>query len=236
MIIVTGRGKNAIEDHFDIAFELEQALEERGKHDQAEEIRRIAEMTRFAYVRQKKALGLGHAILVARDLVDDEPFAVLLGDDVIDAPTPCLKQLMTVFEHYRAPVVALLRIEGPEISRFGVVRGEPVGPRLYRLLDMVEKPSVEEAPSNLAIVGRYILTPDIFEELETTPPGAGGEIQLTDALRALLRRRPVYGYEFEGKRYDAGDKLGFLIATVELALKREDIGEAFREYLRRLSL
>ncbi|GBC81486.1 UTP--glucose-1-phosphate uridylyltransferase [bacterium HR10] len=236
MIIVTGRGKNAIEDHFDIAFELEQALEERGKRDQAEEIRRIAEMTRFAYVRQKKALGLGHAILVARDLVDDEPFAVLLGDDVIDAPTPCVRQLMAVFERYRAPVIALMRIEGPEISRFGVVRGEMVEPRVYRLLDMVEKPRPEDAPSNLAIVGRYILTPDIFEELEVTPPGAGGEIQLTDALRALLRRRPIYGYEFEGRRYDAGDKLGFLIATVELALKREDIGEAFRTYLKGLQL
>ncbi len=236
IIIVTGRGKNAIEDHFDIAFELEQALEERGKHDQREEIRRIAEMTRFAYVRQKRPLGLGHAILVARDLVNDEPFAVLLGDDVVDAPTPCLKQLMAVFERYRAPVVALLRVAGPEISRFGVVRAERIESRLYRVTDMIEKPRPEEAPSDLAIVGRYILTPDIFEELEVTAPGAGGEIQLTDALRALLRRRPIYGYLFEGKRYDAGDKLGFLIATVELALKREDIGSAFREYLKGLKL
>lgn len=236
IIIVTGRGKNAIEDHFDTAFELEQALEEKGRHDQLEEIRRIAALTRFAYVRQKKALGLGHAVLVARDLVGDEPFAVLLGDDVIDSEIPCLKQLLDVFERYEAPVVAITPVEGPAISRFGAIRAEEVEPNVFYIYDMVEKPRYEEAPSNLAIIGRYILTPDIFEELEKTPIGAGGEIQLTDAMRALLRKRPFYGYRFEGKRYDAGDKLGFLIATVELALKRDDIGPAFRQYLKEVKL
>jgi UTP--glucose-1-phosphate uridylyltransferase len=234
IIIITGRGKNAIEDHFDIAFELEQALEEKGRHDQLEEIRRIATLTRFAYIRQKKALGLGHAVLVARDLVDNEPFAVLLGDDVVDSDVPCLKQLLDVFDRYEAPIVAITPVEGPAISRFGVIQAEEVEPGVYRIFDMVEKPRYEDAPSNLAIIGRYILTPDIFEELERTPVGAGGEIQLTDAMRSLLRRRPFYGFRFQGKRYDAGDKLGFLMATVELALKREDIGSAFHHYLREL--
>jgi UTP--glucose-1-phosphate uridylyltransferase len=231
IIVVTGRGKNAIEDHFDIAFELEQTLEERGKREQLEEVRRIAEITRFAYVRQKKALGLGHAVLIARDLVNDEPFAVLLGDDLVDSEVPCLKQMVDVFNRYQAPVIAIMEIDGPDISKFGAIRAEQVEPNVYRILDMVEKPEFDKAPSNLAIIGRYILTPDIFDELEATPPGAGGEIQLTDAMRSLLKKREVYGYRFNGKRYDAGDKLGFLIATVELALKRDDIGQQFREYL-----
>jgi len=236
IIIVTGRRKNAIEDHFDIAFELEQTLEEKGRREELEEIRRIAEMTRFAYVRQKKALGLGHAVLTARDLVNDEPFAVLLGDDLVDSEVPCLRQMIDLFERYEAPVVAVMEINGPEISRFGVIKAEEVEPNVYRILDMVEKPPFEEAPSNLAIIGRYILTPEIFDELERTPPGAQGEIQLTDAMRSLLRKRDFYGYRFKGKRYDAGDKLGFLIATVEYALRRDDIGHLFREYLKGLKL
>ncbi len=236
IIIVTGRGKNAIEDHFDISYELEHLLQERGKLKELEEIRRISELTQFAYVRQKKALGLGHAVLVARDWVDDEPFAVLLGDDIIDADVPCLRQMIEVFERYRAPVVGVMPIDGPEISRFGVIRAEPVESDVYRISDMVEKPRPEEAPSNLAIIGRYILTPDIFVELERTQPDIRGEIQLTDAMRALARQRPFYGYRFKGRRYDCGDKLGFLQATVEFALKHADISQDFRRYLKNLQL
>lgn len=236
IIIITGRGKNAIEDHFDISYELEHMLQERGKLKELDEIRRISELTQFAYVRQKKALGLGHAVLVARDWVDDEPFAVLLGDDIIDADVPCLKQMIDVFERYRAPVVGVMPIDGPEISRFGVIRAEPVEPGVYRVSDMVEKPRPEEAPSNLAIIGRYILTPDIFAELERTQPDIRGEIQLTDAMRALAQKRPFYGYQFKGRRYDCGDKLGFLQATVEFALKHADISRDFRRYLKNLRL
>lgn len=236
IIIITGRGKNAIEDHFDISYELEHMLQERGKLKELDEIRRISELTQFAYVRQKKALGLGHAVLVARDWVDDEPFAVLLGDDIIDADVPCLKQMIDVFERYRAPVVGVMPIDGPEISRFGVIRAELVEPGVYRISDMVEKPRPEEAPSNLAIIGRYILTPDIFAELERTQPDIRGEIQLTDAMRALAQKRPFYGYQFKGRRYDCGDKLGFLQATVEFALKHADISRDFRRYLKNLRL
>lgn len=236
IIIVTGRGKNSIEDHFDISYELEHMLQERGKDKELEQIRRISDLTQFAYVRQKKALGLGHAVGVARDMVDEEPFAVLLGDDIIDAETPCLKQMIEVFDRYQNPVVGITPIDGPEISHFGVIQGQEVEPHVYRITDMVEKPRPEEAPSNLAIIGRYILTPDIFDEIENTPPDVRDEIQLTDAMRSLLRKRPFYGYQFEGRRYDAGDKLGFLKATVEFALKHDDISEEFREYLKGLKL
>jgi UTP--glucose-1-phosphate uridylyltransferase len=236
IIVVTGRGKNSIEDHFDISYELEQMLQERGKEKELALVRRISDLMQFVYVRQKQALGLGHAVLVARDVVDEEPFAVMLGDDIIDAEMPCLKQMIEVFDRYQNPVVGIMPIEGPDISRFGVIQAEQVEPRVYRISDMVEKPRPEEAPSNLAIIGRYILTPDIFEEIENTTPGAGGEIQLTDAMRSLLKRRPFYGYQFEGRRYDAGDKLGFLKATVEFALKHDDISQEFREYLKSLKL
>jgi UTP--glucose-1-phosphate uridylyltransferase len=236
IIIVTGRGKNAIEDHFDISYELEQMLQERGKHKELEQIRRISELTQFAYVRQKKALGLGHAVLVAQELVGDEPFAVLLGDDIIDAEVPCLRQMIAVFERYHAPVIAIMPIDGPELSRFGVIQATEVEPNVYRVSDMVEKPKPEEAPSNLAIIGRYILTPDIFDEIEKTKPDARGEIQLTDAMRSLVKKRPFYAYKFQGVRHDAGDKLGFLKATVEFALKHDDVREEFREYLKSLKL
>jgi UTP--glucose-1-phosphate uridylyltransferase len=236
IIVVTGRGKNSIEDHFDISYELERELHERGKDKELDLVRRISELTQFAYVRQKKALGLGHAVWVARDVVDEEPFAVMLGDDIIDAEIPCLKQMLDVFERYQNPVVGIMPIDGPDISRFGVIQAEPVEPRVYRITDMVEKPRPEEAPSNLAIMGRYILTPDIFEEIQNTKPDVRGEIQLTDAMRSLLKKRPFYGYQFEGRRYDAGDKVGFLKATVEFALKHDDIREEFRAYLKSLNL
>ncbi|MEK6279974.1 MAG: UTP--glucose-1-phosphate uridylyltransferase GalU [Acidobacteriota bacterium] len=236
VIIVTGRGKAAIEDHFDISFELEKLLEERGKREELKAMRAISEMARVSYVRQREALGLGHAVLQARDLVGDEPFAVMLSDDIIDSQTPALKQLLDVYEKYDAPVVAVFQVEGEAISRFGVIDGEEVADGVFRINDMVEKPPASEAPSNLAIIGRYVLTPDIFEEIETTRPGAIGEIQITDAMRALLKKRPFYGVRFEGKRYDAGDKLGFLIATVEYALKHQDLAPEFREYLQSLKV
>ncbi len=236
IVIVTGRGKNAIEDHFDVSSELEQILEERGKTEELRLVRQVSEMTRFAYVRQKKALGLGHAVLVAQDLVENEPFAVLLGDDIIDAEVPCLRQLIDVFDRLHGPIVAVQEIKGPAISRFGVIRAEEVEPNIHRVLDMVEKPKYEEAPSQLAIIGRYILTPEIFDELRRTAAGTGGEIQLTDAMRALAGRRPFYAYRFKGSRYDAGDRLGFLKATVDFALKHTDVSEEFRAYLKGLKL
>lgn len=239
IIIVTGRGKNAIEDHFDVSYELEKLLEERGKTDLLDEVRAISGMINVSYVRQKETLGLGHAVLMARDLVGDEPFAVMLGDDIIDARVPCMRQMIDVFERHGGPVIAVHRVPRDEISAYGVIDPEPGSSedgRVYPIRDLVEKPRVEEAPSDLAIIGRYLLTPDIFEELEQTPRDKGGEIQLTNGLRALRRKRQLFGYRFEGTRHDAGNKLGFLRATVEFALKREDLGGPFREYLRSLKL
>jgi UTP--glucose-1-phosphate uridylyltransferase len=241
IIIVTGRGKSAIEDHFDVSFELEHLLEIRNKTDLLAITRGISDMIDVAYVRQKEALGLGHAVLRAKELVGPEPFAVVLSDDVIDGEKPCLRQLLDVYDFFGAPVVALMEVPHESISGYGVVDAEPVAhhganDRLFRIRNMVEKPTASEAPSNLAIIGRYVLTPEIFGALESTQPGSGGEIQLTDGLKNLLRNRPVYGYRFEGTRYDAGDKLGFLKATVEFALKRDDLGGPFREYLRSLKL
>ena len=236
VIIVTGRGKGAIEDHFDISYELEDLLRERGKDVMLKEVRAVSEMARINYVRQRQALGLGHAILQARDFVEGEPFAVLLSDDIVDAETPALKQMLAVYEKYDAPVIGTMQVEGEAISRFGVIDAEEVSEGVYRIRDMVEKPPASEAPSDLAIIGRYILTPDIFDEIEHTRPGAGGEIQITDAMRALLRKRPFYAVRFEGTRHDAGDKLGFLIATVEFALKRPDLAPDFLAYLRSLKV
>jgi len=238
IIIVTGRGKNAIEDHFDVSYELERLLQERGKLDLLEEVRAVSNMINVAYVRQGETLGLGHAVLMAKDLVGDEPFAVMLGDDIIDSPIPCMKQMAEVFDRYEAPVIAVQEVPRHEISAYGVIDGVPVegNDRVYRIRDLVEKPAAEKAPSDLAIIGRYILTPEVFEALEETPRDEGGEIQLTNGIRALKDRRPVYGYRFEGVRHDAGNKLGFLKATVEFALKREDLGGPFREYLRSLKL
>ncbi len=209
VIVVTGRGKAAIEDHFDVSFELEKLLEERGKQEELKAMRAISEMARVSYVRQQEALGLGHAVLQARDLVGDEPFAVMLSDDIIDSKTPALQQLLNVYEKYDAPVVAVFQVPGEAISRFGVIDGEEVEPGVFKIKDMVEKPAFADAPSDLAIIGRYVLTPDIFDEIEKTTPGAIGEIQITDAMRSLLKKRPFYAVRFEGTRYDAGDKLGF---------------------------
>jgi UTP--glucose-1-phosphate uridylyltransferase len=240
IIIVTGRGKNAIEDHFDVSYELEKILESRGKTQLLEEVRSVSKMVSLAYVRQKEALGLGHAILVARDLIGDEPFAVLLGDDIIDSAVPCTQQMIEVFNHYQTSVLAAQVVNGPEISQYGVIKGravdEGISPKTFRVTDLVEKPPYAEAPSNMAIIGRYILTPEIFDVLENTAADRGGEIQLTNGLRNLLSRQAIHAYCFEGKRYDAGDKLGFLKATVEFALKRPDLGGAFRSYLKGLSL
>jgi UTP--glucose-1-phosphate uridylyltransferase len=238
IIIVTGRGKNAIEDHFDVSYELEQLLQERGKLDLLEQVRAISNMITVSYVRQGETLGLGHAVLMAKDLVGNEPFAVMLGDDIIDSTVPCMKQMIEVFQRYEGPVVAVQRVPREDLSAYGVIAGEPQDEagRVYRIREMVEKPSAEDAPSDLAIIGRYILTPDIFDALERTPRDPGGEIQLTNGLRALRDQRAVYGYRFEGTRHDAGNKLGFLKATVEFALKRPDLGGPFREYLRGLKL
>jgi UTP--glucose-1-phosphate uridylyltransferase len=239
--IVTGRGKSAIEDHFDVSFELEHLLESRGKKDLLAVVRGVSDMIDISYVRQKEALGLGHAVHRAKELVGPEPFAVVLSDDVIDAEIPCMRQLLDVYEYFGASVVALMEVPKENISAYGVVDAEPVvhngsKDRLFRICNMVEKPKPEDAPSNLAIIGRYVLTPEIFPSIEQVQPGSGGEIQLTDGLKHLLRNRPVYGYRFEGTRYDAGDKLGFLKATVEFALKRYDLGGDFRNYLRALKV
>jgi UTP--glucose-1-phosphate uridylyltransferase len=241
IIIITGRGKSAIEDHFDVSFELEHLLESRNKKELLATVRAVSDMINVSYVRQKEALGLGHAVLRARELVGAEPFAVILSDDIIDAETPCLRQLLDVYEFYGAPVLALMEVPTENISAYGVVDAEPVGhngvrDRLYRIRNLVEKPRMEDAPSNLAIIGRYVLTPEVFDSLEAIEPGSGGEIQLTDGLKHVLRSRPIYGYRFEGTRYDAGDKLGFLKATVEFALKRYDLGQEFRQYLKSLPL
>lgn len=241
IIIVTGRGKNAIEDHFDVSFELEHKLAASGKQDLLEQVRAISGMASVVYVRQKEALGLGHAILMARDLVGDEPFAVLLGDDVIDAPRPCIGQLMDIHSQMGGSVIAIQHVDRAHISSYGVIAGEPCAypnsaSGLYQVSDLVEKPSPEQAPSDLAIIGRYVIDPEIFEILAATQAGKGGEIQLTDALRTYLQRHPIYGLQFEGKRYDTGDKLGFLEATVEFALRRPDLGPEFKAYLKSLSL
>src|SRR3954453_18753667 len=236
ILIITGRDKTAIEDHFDIAFELEQTLKEKGKDELLEQVHAISELAQVTYTRQKQALGLGHAIYQVKDYVGDEPFAALLADDVVDAERPALRQMMDVFEKYGDPVIATMQVEGEAISRFGVIDADEVEPGVFKVKDMVEKPPFAEAPSDLAIIGRYIFTPDIFGAIEQTQPGAGGEIQITDAMRILLKKRPFYAVKLDGKRHDAGDKLGFLIATVEFALKRDDLSADFREYLKSLQI
>lgn len=237
ILIVTGRGKSSIEDHFDVSFELEHLLESKNKTEMLSMVRGVSDMIDVAYIRQKEALGLGHAVLRSKDLVGNEPFAVVLSDDIIASEIPCIRQLLDVYEFYGASVLALMEVPRDQISAYGVVDAELVPDkgfenRLFRIRNMVEKPKAADAPSNLAIIGRYILTPEIFHCIESIQPGSGGEIQLTDALKYMLRNRPIYGLKFEGKRYDAGDKLGFLKATVEFALSRHDLGEPFREYLK----
>jgi UTP--glucose-1-phosphate uridylyltransferase len=239
IVIVTGRGKNAIEDHFDIAFELESFLEQRGKTQQLEEIRKITRMMQVSYVRQGEPLGLGHAVLVTKGLVGDEPFAVILGDDVIDANPPALKQMIDVYERVDAPVLAVERVPLEHVSSYGVVaidESAELGRGVHKITDLVEKPTREEAPSTLAIIGRYILTPDIYPALEATTNDRTGEIQLTNGLRRLLESRPIYACEIDGVRHDTGNKLGFLKALVYFAMQRPELAEPFREYLESMDL
>jgi UTP--glucose-1-phosphate uridylyltransferase len=236
IILVTGRGKNAIEDHFDVSVELETFLEARGKKELLAEIRKISNLINFSYVRQGEPLGLGHAVLVTQPLVGNEPFAVILGDDVIDANPPALQQMIDVFEEVQGPVLAVERVPREDVSSYGIIDGEEIRPGVYRIRDLVEKPPLNEAPSDLAIIGRYILTPDIFPALEATQSDRTGEIQLTNGLRRLLKSRPIFGCRVEGTRHDTGNKLGFLKAVVYFALRRQDLGHAFREYLKGIDL
>ena len=239
ILLVTGRGKNAIEDHFDVSVELETFLEARGKREQLDEIRKISNMINFAYVRQGEPLGLGHAVLVARELIGEEPFAVILADDVIDADPPAIKQLIDAFERVQGPVLAVERIPPGEISSYGVIAPAPdegLGEGIHRVLDLVEKPAPGEAPSDLAIIGRYVLTPDIFPVLALTKHDRTGEIQLTNGLRALLKSRPIFACEVKGVRHDTGNKLGYLKAVVYFALRRPDLADRFSAYLTSLDL
>jgi UTP--glucose-1-phosphate uridylyltransferase len=239
IILVTGRGKNAIEDHFDVSVELETFLEARGKRDQLAEVRKISNLINFAYVRQGEALGLGHAVLVTRELVADEPFAVILADDVIDAEPPAIRQLIEVFDRMGGPVLAVERVPREDISNYGVIAVEPntkLGPGIYQVRDLVEKPPRAEAPSDLAIIGRYVLTPDIFPALAAIKSDRTGEIQLTNGLRELLKSRPIYACEVNGTRHDTGNKLGFLKAVVYFALRRPDLADRFGDYLASLDL
>ena len=238
IIIVTGRDKAAMEDHFDSSPELEYVLAAKGKQALLDVVRSLSKLAKIIYTRQAEPLGLGHAVLMAKEVIGDEPFCVLLPDDIVDANVPCMKQMVEAFYETQSSILASEVVEGPAISNYGCLDCTPVAtnPRLLEVKGMVEKPKFEDAPSQNAIIGRYILTPRIFEMIENVKPGAGGELQLTDAIKALLQYEKVYGFHYEGKRHDAGDKLGFLKATVELALKREDLGPAFREWLREFSV
>jgi UTP--glucose-1-phosphate uridylyltransferase len=232
IIFVTGRGKDAIEDHFDEAPELEQILTDRGQSEMVKMLRRIAEMTEVVSVRQKKPLGLGHAVLCARDLVGNEPFAVMLADDLIDSDTPCVRQLLNIFEETHESVIALMQVAETEVQQYGVIKGKEIKKRLYQVEATIEKPAAKDAPSRMAIIGRYVLRPEIFSILQKLPPGRGGEIQLTDGLTQLVRERKIYGCEFLGDRYDIGDKFGFVRATVAYALKRPDLKDKVLQYLK----
>ncbi|MDV3426558.1 MAG: UTP--glucose-1-phosphate uridylyltransferase GalU [Bacillota bacterium] len=231
ILIITGRNKRAIEDHFDKSVELELELEAHGKKDLLKMVRDISNMVNIHYIRQKEPRGLGHAINCARAFVGNEPFAVMLGDDVVDAKVPCLKQLMDCYDEYRTTILGVQQVPQQDVSKYGIVKGTFIEDNVYKVKDLVEKPSAEEAPSNIAILGRYIITPEIFNILESTKPGKGNEIQLTDALKTLMNKEAMYAYTFQGRRYDVGDKMGFLQATVEFALKRNDINRQFMEYL-----
>ncbi len=232
IIIISGRNKRSIEDHFDKSYELEEELKRKGNLDLLNLVEDISNLVNIHYIRQKEPKGLGHAIYCARAFIGNEPFAVMLGDDIVDSDEPCLKQLIDVFEEYQTNVLGVQRVSDDMVSQYGIVDGTPVRDRLHRVTEMVEKPEKDKAPSNIAILGRYIIDPSIFDHLERTLPGKGGEIQLTDALRSLMSNEDILAYEFSGKRYDVGSKLGFLQATVEFALKREDLNQPFMEYMR----
>ena len=231
IIIVTGKGKRAIEDHFDHSFELEQNLFEKGKLELLDEVQKTSKLVDIHYIRQKEPKGLGHAIWCARKFIGNEPFAVLLGDDIVDAAKPCLRQMIEQYERYNASILGVQTVPDKEVSRYGIVDGKQIGDRFYSVNNLVEKPKQDDAPSNLAIMGRYILNPRIFEILENQKPGAGGEIQLTDAIAGLNQFEAVYAYDFEGTRYDVGEKMGFIQTTIEFALKREDLREQLLRYL-----
>ncbi|MBI5235908.1 MAG: UTP--glucose-1-phosphate uridylyltransferase GalU [Deltaproteobacteria bacterium] len=235
IIIVTGMGKTAIEDHFDTSFELEILLKERGKKELLKMMEEVSGLVHFAYTRQKKPLGLGHAIGITKNLINDEPFAVFLGDDIIDAKVPAMKQMLDVYARHKSSVLAVQRVARSQAHKYGMIKGEKVGPRVWRVTDLVEKPKLNP-PSDLAIIGRYILTPGIFSALERTTPGSGGEIQLTDALKTLAKDEEIYAYEFEGRRYDAGDKLGFIQANISFALKRPELKKELKRFLKSLKL
>lgn len=232
ILIITGRNKRAIEDHFDRSIELELELEAKGKAELLEEIKDISELVNIQYVRQKMPKGLGHAILCAKSFVGNEPFAVLLGDDIVDSKVPCLSQLIEVHEHYKGTVLGVQKVEHENVCKYGIVDGSEIEAGIHKVSTLVEKPAVNEAPTDVAILGRYIISPEIFNILENTKPGAGGEIQLTDALNELAKIENMVAYEFEGRRHDVGDKLGFLMATVEFAMKNEELRENFTSYLK----
>ena len=231
ILIITGRNKKSIEDHFDKSVELEMELEKAGKQEMLDLVRGISDMVDIHYIRQKEPRGLGHAIHCAKSFVGNEPFAVMLGDDVVESEVPCLKQLIDCFNEYKTTILGVQTVAPENVDKYGIVDGIHIEDRVYKVKRLVEKPAIEEAPSNIAILGRYIITPQIFEILENTKPGKGNEIQLTDALETLIKNEAMYAYDFEGRRYDVGDKLGFLQATVEFALKREELREGFIEYL-----
>ena len=231
ILIITGRNKKCIEDHFDKSVELEMELEKAGKSELLELVRDISDMVDIHYIRQKEPKGLGHAIHCAKSFVGNEPFAVMLGDDVVDSEVPCLKQLIDCFNEYKTTILGVQTVAPENVDKYGIVDGIHIEDKVYKVKRLVEKPAIEESPSNVAILGRYIITPQIFEILENTKPGKGNEIQLTDALETLIKNEAMYAYDFEGRRYDVGDKLGFLQATVEFALKREELREDFIEYL-----
>jgi UTP--glucose-1-phosphate uridylyltransferase len=234
ILFITGRGKRAIEDYFDYAVELEKELEDKGKTDLLDEVRNISEMAKFFYVRQKIARGLGDAIYHARGFIDDEYFSVLLADDIIDSEIPCLKQMIDVFRNYRGMILAVMEVPRDKTNIYGIVNGKKISDRVYEVSDLIEKPEPEEALSNIAVIGRYILNANIFNAIEETKPGKGGEIQITDAIKSLIGREKIFAYEFKGIRYDVGEKIGFLKANIAYALKREDLGSELKEYLKKI--
>lgn len=231
ILIITGRNKKSIEDHFDRSVELELELESKGKYDLLEQVRKISDLVNIHYIRQKEPKGLGHAILCAKSFIGNEPFAVMLGDDIVVNEKPCLQQMIEIYEQYKTTILGVQEIPRQDVDKYGIIEGRLIDDRVYKVRGLVEKPSVEEAPSNIAILGRYVITPAIFDILEQTPPGKNGEIQLTDALKVLAQKEAMYAYIFEGRRYDVGDKLGFLQATVEHALSRDDLRKDFLDYL-----
>ena len=233
ILIITGRNKKSIEDHFDKSVELELELEHKGKQDLLEMVRNISNMINIHYIRQKEPNGLGHAIHCAKSFIGDEPFAVMLGDDVVDAEKPCLKQLIEAYEEYHTTILGVQQVANEDVDKYGIVEGKYIENGIYKVKDLIEKPDIETAPSNIAILGRYIITPEIFDILENTKPGKNGEIQLTDGLKALCKNQAMYAYVFEGKRYDVGDKLGFLEATVDFALKNPELRDGFLEYMKK---